>query len=171
MRSLSRARATTLAVLALLAVIVAAAGAAVLWRSTTTAAGDGPQSLQVILIKPGNYFAEEEQEAADAGGKVPPETLDLQADGAALPLADVRRNQAGAAFLGLLGNLHNLTTPIDQSVVFRVRDGVVINGSGGDALADNNAAVIVVPQAIVVLFDTPQAAFLQIRLRVSGLTQ
>jgi len=167
MRGLSRTRATMLALAAVVVVAAGAAGGYVLWQR----AADDAQPFRVILIKPGNYFAEEQQEAKDAGGTVPPSTLDLQADAASLTVGDVRRNEAGAAFIGLLAKLHNLTAPIDQSVVFRVRDGAVIDTAGGDALAGDNHGVIVVPQNIVVLFDTPAAAFVQIRLRVSGLTQ
>jgi hypothetical protein len=152
---------------ALVAVIVVGAAAYFLWAEVLADSNAPP--FRVIMIKPGRLFAEQQQEAADAGGKVPPEIMDLAADQASLQMGDVKRNPKGAGFLALLRKLPGQGDAIDQDVVFRVRDGGVISAGDGDALAGDNSSVFVVPKDIVKLFDTPQDAYLQIRLRVSGL--
>jgi hypothetical protein len=159
--------ARTLAIVVLVVAVVAAAGGYGLWLYANPPVP--PLPFRVIAITPGNYFAEEEQEAADAGGKVPPEALDLAANQASLAMADVQRTPSGAGFVDLLRKLPAEGPAIDQSVIFRVRDGMLITAAAGDAISDGNTGVIVVPQAIVMLFDSPQAAYLQIKLRISGL--
>jgi hypothetical protein len=156
-----------LALAALAALILLGVGAYLLWTNVLADANAPP--FRVIIIKPGRLFAEQQQEAADAGGKVPAEIMDLQADQSSLAMGDVRRNPKAAGFLGLLRGLPNPGEATDQDVVFRVRDGATISDSDGDALTGANSSVFVVPKSIVMLFDSPQDAYLQIRLRVSGL--
>jgi hypothetical protein len=131
-------------------------------------ANDAP-AFQVIVIKPGNFFAEEAAEAAEAGGKVPPEAIDFTADQFMLTTADVQRSASGKAFLDLLRKLGIDAGGIDGPDVLRVRDGELITAEGGDALAGDNMSVMIIPRQIAMMFDDERTAFLQIRTRIAGL--
>ena len=155
-------------ILTLAAVAVVVAAVVLMAGQATPPAEQTPQTLQVLLIKPGNFFAEEAAEAAEAGGKVPPEAIDFTADALDLPLAQVAAHPSGAAFLDQLRKLPGVGAVLDDAIVFRVRDGERITPDGGDALSGDNLSVLVVPHEIAVLFDDEHSAFVQIRMRVSG---
>jgi hypothetical protein len=154
-----------------IAVVVAlAAGAlgAYLLSQPAPVADQAPQ-FQVLVIKPGNFFAEEAAEAAEAGGKVPPQAIDFTAEAITLAMTTVQRSAAGKAFLDLLRAQPGEAAILDNATVFRVRDGERITSDGGDALTGDNMSVLVVPHDIIMLFDDERSAFVQIRMRVSGL--
>ena len=155
---------------ALIVGLVALLAVAVVYAITRSTAPPErpPPRLQVLLIKPGNFFAAEAAEAAEAGGRVPPEAIDLTADALDLPLAEVAAHPAGSAFLDQLRKLPSVGAVLDMAIVFRVRDGEKITADSGDALSDNNMSVLIVPREIALLFDSERSAFLQIRMRVSG---
>ena len=115
-------RRTIIAVVVVAALIAVAVGAYQL-RLGGTAGSTPPPTFQVLLIKPGNFFAEEAAEAAEAGGKVPPEAIDFTADALDLPLADVAAHPTGGAFRDLLMKLPGIAGALDMAIVFRVRDG------------------------------------------------
>jgi hypothetical protein len=163
-RMSARGLVLTLAIAALIAV---AAVAYVLRQPAP--ADQAPQTFQVLIIKPGNFFAEEAAEAAEAGGRVPPQAIDFTAEALMVPIADVRRSGEGKGFLELLRAVPGEAAAIDNSVVFRVRDGEPITAGAGDPLSGDNLGVLVVPREIIMLFDDERSAFLQIRMRVSGL--
>ena len=93
------------------------------------------------------------------------------ADSFSFPLADVKRNGAGKAFLDLLRTVPRLAAAMSGAAVLRVRDGERITAEGGDALSGDNLTVLVIPADIVSIFDSERTAFQLIRMRVTGLQQ
>jgi hypothetical protein len=157
-----------LVVAGLVLLLAAAIAGYLTWRGY--GAGTAPAPVfQVLLIKPGSFYAEMAAEAAEAGGKVPPEAIDVTADALDLPLADVMTHPAGKDFRALLARLPSLAAVLSKAIVFRVRDGERITDDGGDALAGANSSVIVVPNDIAMMYGDDRTAFIQIRMRISGL--
>lgn len=162
-------RRTIVAVVVLVGLLAAAIAAYLTWRGYGAGAPHPVATFQVLLIKPGNYFAAAAAEAAEAGGKVPPEAIDVTADALDLPLAEVRAHPAGSGFRNLLATLPGVAGALDNAIVFRIRDGERITLDNGDALAGDNLTVIVVPDDIAMMFGDDRTAFIQIRMRISGL--
>jgi hypothetical protein len=165
-------RRSTVVLIAAVNVLMAGLAAALLWMvlMPPEAPPPPPPSFQVIVIKPGNFLADQLAEAAAAGGRVPPDQIDFQADGLSLPLAEVEKEGAtGPGFFGLLRKLALDPATLAGSVVLRSRDGEAITEESGDPLGGSNMAVMVVPREIVKLFDDPRSAFLLIRMRIAGL--
>jgi hypothetical protein len=162
-----RAAAPAIAIAGIVALAAVAIGAYMLLRPAPVA--DQAPQFQVLVIKPGNFFAEEAAEAAEAGGKVPPQAIDFTAEAMMLPVTTVQRSAEGKAFLDLLRAQPGEAAILDNATVFRVRDGERITADGGDALEGDNTSVLVVPHDIIMLFDDEHSAFVQIRMRVSGL--
>jgi hypothetical protein len=158
----------TLVILVGLAALTVALGAGYLaWRSTEPDAV--APAFQAVVIKPGNFLAEQVAEATEAGGRVPPNQIDFQAEVTGLALADVKASATGKAFLDLLRKSGVDSRTLDRSIVIRSRDGEHITAEGGDALNDGNMSVLVVPRDIVGMFDDERSAFLLIRMRIAGL--
>jgi hypothetical protein len=151
-----------------LAAAVVVAGGYVLWQQTATPPAD-EAIFQVIVIKEGKSFAQQQAEATEAGGTVPPELIDFAADSFTFPLAEVERNRTGSAFLALMRTAPRLAAAMEGAAVLRVRDGKAITAEGGDALAGDNGTVLVIPGDIVAIFDSERTAFQLIRMRVTGI--
>ena len=150
-------------------VVVAGIAGMILWGIVAEAPPPPPPAFQAMVIKPGNFLAEQVAEATAAGGKVPANQIDFQADVVTLKLADVAKASSGPAFIGLLRGAGVDQGTMDHSVILRSRDGEHITAASGDALGDDNRSVIIVPDDIVKMFDDERTAFQLIRMRISGL--
>jgi hypothetical protein len=149
--------------------LLVATGGLILWAVVEEGRGPTAPTFQVMLIKPGNFLAEMVAEATAAGGRVPPDQIDFQAEVLGLKVADVAEAGRGEGFLALLRRSGVGTATLADAVVLRSRDGEAITDAGGDPLADSNMSVLVVPRDIFKMFDDPRSAFLLIRMRIAGL--
>ncbi len=154
---------------AALTLILVATGGMILWGLLNETPPTEAAAFQVMVIKPGNFLAEQVAEATAAGGRVPPSQIDFQAEVATFKVEDVAKASHGVDFLGLLTKAGiDAKTPGDV-VILRSRDGEHITATDGDALSNANMSVIVLSREILKMFDDERSAFQNIRLRISGL--
>ena len=79
------------------------------------------------------------------------------------PVSDIRKNNAGAAFLKLLEKLPNLPKgSLENSAVFRTSDEGIVTKDSGNALRDGNLGVLVIPNSAIQKYGDSHLAFTHI---------
>ena len=76
------------------------------------------------------------------------------------PMSDIRKRKTNSDFVGLLKELPNISIEaLSNSTIFRISDEKTITSQGGDALADDNTGVIVIPNSMIGKYGSKHAAF------------